>query len=338
MIAKPRTASTAKPIRPSAAWSQMRGGSRETNSKKPGRLPFTAAPTSSRSPRPPGKPISSCMSRYCGTFMPLLVPCALRMLPGLPHRLGGDAEAQPRINREIEAPFLQRAGFDPRRLAELDHVGEQRLLDLATDALELGLAFRRFHEDHVGAGLLVELGAAQRLVQAMSGAGIGAGHDHCRRIAPRLDRDLDLEHHVLGRHDAAAGRMAALLRHLLVLDLDRGDARRLVAAHRALHVQQPAIAGVGVGDQRRVDHRADHLGAAHHVGIGREARVGQAEHRGGRAIAGHVERRKAHLVGDPRRDAVVDAGRQDELALGQPFAQRARLHIARHADPSSASG
>ena len=137
-------------------------------------------------------------------------------------------------------------------------------------------------------------------------------------IAPRLGGDLDLQHHVLDRHDAAARRMAALLGHLLVLDLDRRDARRLVAAHRALHVQQAAVAGVGVGDQRRVDHRADHLGAAHHVGIGREARVGQAEHRGGRAVAGHVERREAHAVGDARRDAVVDAGRQDELALGQP--------------------
>ena len=47
--------------------------------------------------------------------------------------------------------------------------------------------------------------------------------------------------------------MAALLGHLLVLDLDRRDAGRLVAAHRALHVQQAAIAGVGIGDQRRLD-------------------------------------------------------------------------------------
>src|SRR5215470_16194966 len=65
----------------------------------------------------------------------------LEVLPGLAHRLGSDAEAEPRIDRDIEAPFLEPAGLDARRLAELDHVGEQRLFDLAADALELGPTF-----------------------------------------------------------------------------------------------------------------------------------------------------------------------------------------------------
>src|SRR5262249_58683706 len=97
------------------------------------------------------------------------------MLPGLAHGLGGDAESQAGIDREIEAPVLEPRRLHARRLAELDHVGEQRLLHLAADALELGLAFRGFDEDDVGAGLLVEAGAAPRPTAARRRAGVRCG-------------------------------------------------------------------------------------------------------------------------------------------------------------------
>jgi hypothetical protein len=44
--------------------------------------------------------------------------------------------------------------------------------------------------------------------------------------------DLDLEDHLLGGNDAAAGGVTAFLRHLLVLELDAGHAGRLVALAR----------------------------------------------------------------------------------------------------------
>ena len=106
------------------------------------------------------------------------------------HGLCSNAEAQAGIDGDVETPFLQPVGLDPRRLAELDHVGEQRLAHFAADALQLGLALGRFDEDHVGAGLLVELRAAQRLVEPVRGARIGARHDHGLGMPPRLGGDL----------------------------------------------------------------------------------------------------------------------------------------------------
>ena len=53
--------------------------------------------------------------------------------------------------------------------------------------------------------------------------------------------------------------------------------------------------------------------AAHDIGVARNAGIGQAEVGGRDAVAGHVERLKAHAVGDLGGDHVVDARRHDEL-------------------------
>ena len=47
--------------------------------------------------------------------------------------------------------------------------------------------------------------------------------------SPRVHRDLDLAQHVLERDHPAPRGVAAFFRELLVLDLNRGDPRRLVA-------------------------------------------------------------------------------------------------------------
>ena len=56
-------------------------------------------------------------------------------------------------------------------------------------------------------------------------------------------------------HDALERRVPAFLGKLLILDLDRDDARLLIAAHGVMHVEQAAVARVGVGDHARVDVR-----------------------------------------------------------------------------------
>jgi hypothetical protein len=136
---------------------------------------------------------------------------------------------------------------------------------LPPDLRHLRLGLRAFHEDHVGAGLGVHAAAADRLLQPQSGARIRPRDDEEVGALARLNRDADLEDHFLRRDDAAAGRVAALLRHLLVFELDGGDARRLVARDRVAHVQQPAIAGVGIGDQRRAAAPRDGPHAGDHV-------------------------------------------------------------------------
>ena len=125
---------------------------------------------------------------------------------------------------------------------------------------------------------------------------------------------LILRDHVRHRDHAPVRRVAALLRELLVLDLDRADAGLLVAAHRVAHVEQAAEAGVGVGDHRRLRTSRRFRDALDHFGVGRDARVGQAEVGGGEPVAGHVHRVEADALGDHGRDHVEDAGGDDEFA------------------------
>ena len=128
-------------------------------------------------------------------------------------------------------------------------------------------------------------------------------------------RDLDLAAHVAGRDHAPVRGVAAFLRHLLILDLDRLHPGGLVAAHGLAHVDQPAETGIGVRDQRRLDRRGDGAGPVDHVAIGDEPGIGHAEVRARYAIAGHVQRLEADAVGNPGREHLEDAGSQDELAL-----------------------
>ena len=115
--------------------------------------------------------------------------------------------------------------------------------------------------------------------------------------------------------------MAAALGKLLVLDLDAGGARPLVAPHRVLHVQGAAEAGVRIGDQGRRRPLGDLADPADHVLVGRIAGIRHSQQRGGDAIAGHVHRLETEAVGEPGRDHVVDPGRGDEAALAETFLQ-----------------
>ena len=232
-------------------------------------------------------------------------------------RRGGREETDRRIDRDGEAERGEPLRGDDRRPAALHHVGEQRRIDLLPDALQFVLAFRTLHEDDVGTGLGVELAAPDRLVEAERRPRVGA-RDHQKIVAlPGFDRDLDLEHHLVGGNDAAAGRVAALLRQFLILDLDRRDAGRLVAAHGLAHVQETAVAGVRICDQRRLDGLRHLTEARNHVAVGGDADVRHAQIRRDGAESGGVERIEAETVGDLRRDQVEDAGRNDKPALSQ---------------------
>ena len=106
------------------------------------------------------------------------------MPPGLAHGLCSNAEAQAGIDRDIEAPFLQLVGLDPRRLAKLDHVGEQGLAHFPADAFELGLAFGRFDEDDIGARLYEEAGADVIFVESPE------SEDELERIGREVSKPL----------------------------------------------------------------------------------------------------------------------------------------------------
>ena len=110
--------------------------------------------------------------------------------------------------------------------------------------------------------------------------------------------------------------MTAFLWKLLVLQLDRRSAGALVAANGMADVEEAAVAGVPVGDQRGAGHSRHDLDPPDHVGVAREPRVGQAKMGRDGSVAGHVESIESHTRGHAQRDHVVDAGRRDEAVLG----------------------
>ena len=111
--------------------------------------------------------------------------------------------------------------------------------------------------------------------------------------------------------------MAAFFGKLLILDLDCLNPGIFVAAHRVLHVQRPAKAGIRIGDQRCAGALRHLRRPADHIGIGGIARIGLAQIGGGDAIAGHVNGMKAHAVGRAGRDQIKNTGRQDKFTVSQ---------------------
>ena len=105
-----------------------------------------------------------------------------------------------------------------------DH--QRRGQALADGAHLLGVAGE--HEQHVGARLLEGFAAAQRLIEAVEAARIGAGDDQQIGIGAGGERLLDLLDHELGRHQVLDADMVLdPPRQQLVLDLDRLRSRRL---------------------------------------------------------------------------------------------------------------
>jgi hypothetical protein len=60
-------------------------------------------------------------------------------------------------------------------------------------------------------------------------------------------------------------RVAAFLGALLILELDRCGPSLLVAADRMMNVQQSAVTGIAIGDQRLAHGLGDSLHAIEHL-------------------------------------------------------------------------
>jgi hypothetical protein len=109
---------------------------------------------------------------------------------------------------------------------------------------------------------------------------------------------------------------------LLVLDVDRGDARALVFTHGAHDIHRAAIAGVGIGDERNACGLGDAARVVDHLRHRQETDVGHSETRGRRAASGHVERFEAFTRDDARIHRVGDAGGEQELRSREELPKR----------------
>ena len=216
-----------------------------------------------------------------------------------------------------------RFGRQIRRAAALDHIGKQRC------ALEgFGNAARNSSRPLPG---------SRRTARRRRPPGIARPaakpHRAPRRIAQRFERRG--ERHGSAGHRRRRGswqphRPAGMTRRnsvwphflgeFLILELDAGGAGGgTPTAHRAVDIQQPAIAGVAVSQEtERLVAPAIAAHTIEHFGEGCGAGIGYAQRRGDDAISGHVKRIETNACRHSRRDAVKDARkRQTSIALQQ---------------------
>ena len=160
--------------------------------------------------------------------------------------------AQRRVGVEHN-PEPQRAELAGRKLrgrSALNDVHQKRSVDPAADLVQLGGRLGRLDEDHVGAGLAVELGALKRRLEPEHLAGVGAGDDEQRVVGAGVEGGVQLGHHLGRRDDLLAGEVAAALGEGLILELNRVGAAPLERLHGPTDVQRSAEPGVGVDDDR----------------------------------------------------------------------------------------
>ena len=175
------------------------------------------------------------------------------------------------------------------------------------------------------------MGAVDGRVEALDGKRVRARDQHQLRV--RVAGRPQLLHHLRRRHHRLVVEVAAALRERLVLDVQCGDARRRVRAHGAHDVELVAEPRVGVGDDRHGDGlrdpgRVDGDEALDHLAHPEQSEIGIAEAAGDAAARG-VHRGEARARGEPRRQPVVDARRDNGVAAGEQLSQRdVRSHVA----------
>ena len=188
---------------------------------------------------------------------------------------------------------------------------------------------RKLRKDHVGTGLCIGLGAADRFIESAANGGhrVGARDNDEIRIAPRVAGGADLAGRLFECDYLLAGDMAAALRTDLVFDVYGGDAGVFKIAHRAHDVDGVAVTGIGIGDDRNVYGTRDVAGVGGHFLAGDETDVGQPKQRQRNVIAAHVDELEAGFLADHGVQRRGDARREMVFAVAH---QRAQLFAFAH--------
>jgi hypothetical protein len=262
---------------------------------------------------------------------------------GILHALQRGRREKAWIGCDLDAEVLQLARRQewrrrPRANAE-PHIDLERPDHIAGDGCDVVAGHQRVREQEIGAGLVVEIEAADRLVEALDRGRVGARNDQEIRIEARGDGGSDLLDALFGRDHRLASEMAATLGPDLILDHDAGDAGALETADGEVSVDRIAVAGIGVGGKRYGAAGRQRFRASQVLLEAHDADIGPAEPRFAQPGARDRSGLEAERFDEPRAESVVDSGRHqdfrcvDEGANPSCNARQGRSPDARGAEP-----
>ena len=130
-------------------------------------------------------------------------------------------------------------------------------------------------------------------------------HDEEIGVAAGLHHGAQFLLHFFRRYQLLAREVPAFLRLNLILQMQHRGARFFPQGDGALCIERPAIAGVGIGENRDLRDPADAPDVFEHLGLGEHAEIRlPRDDRGSRKTA-DIDRRSADLFGELCRDRIM---------------------------------
>ena len=151
-----------------------------------------------------------------------------------------------------------------------------------------------------------------RVVEAVRLDCVRAGDDLEAIVVPCVAGGGDARRELVGLEHFRAFEVPAALREDLVLELDRGGARSLVATYGAHDIGGAAEAGVAIDDERERGGFGESKDVVDHVALRDQPDVGQSEVRERASGAGDVRGRVPGQLDGTRGEPVEDSWRDDQ--------------------------
>ena len=158
---------------------------------------------------------------------------------------------------------------------------------------------------------------------------VRAGDDLEAIVVTRVAGGGDARRELLGLEHFLALEVTAALREHLVLELDRGGARSLVAAHGAHDIGGAAEAGVAIDDERKGRGFGESKDVVDHVALCDQPDVGQSEVRQRAAGPGDVRGGVPGQLDGASREPVEDPGRDDQAGTAEQRIEPCRPRLKR---------
>jgi hypothetical protein len=216
----------------------------------------------------------------------------------------------------VHAMFRREFGLMPglvRAVAAGDSARAALVADHVALMSEGPAAHHQGEDDHLCARFEIGVPAARGALDALDAQGVGACVDHEVGVAARPCGGPDLGHALVQVDQLLAVKVAAALRHDLVLQVDSRRPRPLERLDREMDVHRVPEAGVGVAHDRDANAARDAPGHGDHVRHGHDRVVRITRLHGGDAEPRALHRGEPGPLGEFGAERVEGARHDQQL-------------------------